>query len=115
MKLVIEIPDHIYEHAKNCSEDSYDEWDAMRAIAKGFSYEQRPHGAWIQCSERLPEETLMVLVNCDDFYLKRLNPCIGWRNGQYWHTFTAKGLTRILYPIAWLPLPEPYKKESEKK
>ena len=48
MKLVIEIPDHIYEHAKNISEDSYDEWDAMRAIAKGLLYEQRPRGEWIK-------------------------------------------------------------------
>lgn len=37
MKLVIEIPDHIYEHAKNVSEDSYDEWDAMRAIARSVA------------------------------------------------------------------------------
>ena len=35
MKIVIEIPDHVYEHAKNMSEDSNDEYDAMRAIAKG--------------------------------------------------------------------------------
>ena len=45
MKLVIEIPDHIYEHAKNRSEDSYDEWDAMRAIAKGLP---KLHGKWIE-------------------------------------------------------------------
>lgn len=48
MKIIIDIPDHIYEHAKNCSEDSYDEWDAMRAIAKGLPYEERPHGEWIE-------------------------------------------------------------------
>jgi hypothetical protein len=35
MKIVIDIPKHIYEHAKEQSEDSYDEWDAMRAIANG--------------------------------------------------------------------------------
>ena len=35
MKLVIEIPDHIYDHAKSISEDSNDEYEAMRAIAKG--------------------------------------------------------------------------------
>ena len=35
MKIVIDIPKHIYEHAKEESEDSYDEWDAMRAIANG--------------------------------------------------------------------------------
>lgn len=46
MKLIIEIPDHIYEHAKNRSEDSNDEYEAMRAIAKG--QEERPHGEWIR-------------------------------------------------------------------
>lgn len=50
-KLIIEIPDDVYEHAKNVSEDSYDEWDAMRAIAKGLPYEQRPHGEWIDESK----------------------------------------------------------------
>ena len=35
MKIVIDIPKHIYEHAKEQSEDSNDEWDAMRAIANG--------------------------------------------------------------------------------
>lgn len=35
MKLVITIDDDIYEHAKDQSEDSNDEWDAMRAIANG--------------------------------------------------------------------------------
>jgi hypothetical protein len=36
MKIVIDIPKHIYEHAKEQSEDSNDEWDAMRAIANGI-------------------------------------------------------------------------------
>lgn len=54
MKLVIEIPDHIYEHAKNMSEDSYDEWDAMRAIAKGFPYEERPHGKIVKDENGYP-------------------------------------------------------------
>lgn len=48
MKIVIEIPDHVCEHAKNMSEDSNDEYEAMRAIAEGFPYEERPHGEWIK-------------------------------------------------------------------
>lgn len=35
MKIVIDIPDHIYDHAKSISEDSNDEYEAMRAIEKG--------------------------------------------------------------------------------
>lgn len=37
MKIVIDISKLIYEHAKEQSEDSNDEWDAMRAIANGIS------------------------------------------------------------------------------
>lgn len=35
MKLLIEIPDCVYEHALEQSEDSIDETKAMRAIEKG--------------------------------------------------------------------------------
>ena len=35
MKILIEINDDIYEHAKETSEDSRDEFNAMRAIANG--------------------------------------------------------------------------------
>ena len=35
IKLVIEIPQEVHEHAKNYSEDSTDEYSAMRAIANG--------------------------------------------------------------------------------
>ena len=35
IKLLIEIPEHVYEHAKETSEDSIDETAAMRAIANG--------------------------------------------------------------------------------
>ena len=36
MKILIEINDDIYEHAKETSEDSRDEFNAMRAIANGI-------------------------------------------------------------------------------
>lgn len=41
MKLLIDIPEHIYEHAKETTEDSNDEFDAMRAIANGTRQESR--------------------------------------------------------------------------
>lgn len=37
MKILIDIPDHVYEHAVESTEDSRDEWDAMRAIAEGIT------------------------------------------------------------------------------
>lgn len=36
IKLVIEIPQEVHEHAKNTSEDRTDEYSAMRAIANGI-------------------------------------------------------------------------------
>lgn len=39
MKLLIDIPEHIYEHAKETTEDSRDEFEAMRAIANGSQQE----------------------------------------------------------------------------
>lgn len=37
MNVLINISDEIYRHAKDGSEDSNDEWNAMRAIANGIS------------------------------------------------------------------------------
>lgn len=64
MKIVIEIPDHVYEHAKNISEDSNDEWDAMRAIAKGFLYEERPHGEWAHWGSPFADDTIANSIVC---------------------------------------------------
>ena len=36
MKILIEIPEYVYEHAKETSEDSIDETTAMRAIENGI-------------------------------------------------------------------------------
>ena len=35
MKILIEIPENVYEHAIESSEDSQDEFNAMRAIENG--------------------------------------------------------------------------------
>lgn len=75
MKIVIDIPEEVIEHAKNKSEDSNDEWDAMRAIENGTPFPEpemikymttlneglqttikkaldRPHGEWVESKER---------------------------------------------------------------
>ena len=36
MKLIIDIPQDLYEHAKNMTEDSMDEYKAIRSIANGI-------------------------------------------------------------------------------
>lgn len=74
--------------------------------------ERREADKWRPISEP-PKEKDMVIVWCEDLYLRPLNPCMGWRNKQYWHTFTANGEKQILYPVAWKPLPEPYESEDK--
>lgn len=54
MKLIIEIPDHIYEHAKNSTEDGRDERDAIIAIAKGILYEERPRAKIVKDEKGYP-------------------------------------------------------------
>ena len=52
MQIIIDISKHIYEHAKERSEDSNDEWDAMRAIANGTPL-PKGHGRLIDADEAL--------------------------------------------------------------
>lgn len=104
MKLVIDIPDHVYEHAKNMSEDSNDEYDAMRAIAKG----KKEGSQWIPCSERLPEKYRTYIVTVETgavFEYDYSNLTI--HNGKW--SYCRREI------LAWMPMPEPYKKEVEMK
>lgn len=79
---------------------------------------------WIPCSERLPEEHL-----CDDGYVEPSDYVLvygDYRNygvSRYWGNRRSKSEYPTTYkdwpdldwimqkPIAWMPLPEPYKGE----
>ena len=83
-------------------------------VCEGFSnceteglYEpKRPHGKWIPCSERLSEKDGKYLVTRRSYISKKPEVT----------TAIFDFTTKEFYPDsnAWMPLPEPYKKEGEK-
>lgn len=83
----------------------------------GYSHGQseRPQGEWIPVSERLPKEEEKTYWVCTDTEYQ----CeCRWTNNRFgigvaewgWSIFDTPQYTK---PIAWMPLPEPYK-ESDK-
>ena len=106
------------EDAINTAIDAVDEWDGgcntnratmiCKAIKKIPSVQ--PQQGWIPCSERLPEVGDEVLVTCaDEVGIAWLEPyCIRWLSNDFGDAWIDK-----YKPIAWQPLPQPYKAESE--
>ena len=81
----------------------------MRVILKNAQSEQ----LWIPCSERLPKEDSDILVTYFEKDEKRIVPVNYGRETWFDCVFD-----RALNPVgvlAWMPLPEPYKAESEDK
>lgn len=68
----------------------------------------QPEHRWVPCSERLPEEDAEVLV----YLFDRPSPYIAWINDCCWFTEDFQ-VEKDNYPIAWMPLPEPYMEEGE--
>jgi hypothetical protein len=59
VRILIDIPDHVYEHAVESTEDSRDEWDAMRAIAEGMKLDDIKE----QLKELADFDTVDILVD----------------------------------------------------
>ena len=72
---------------------------------------------WIPCRERMPEEPYGCLVTVEDeepmtgqMFETILPYFVGW-DGKQWND--SEGEQCPYEVIAWMPLPEPYKAESE--
>jgi len=64
---------------------------------------------WIRVEEGLPRLDEMVLVTCQT-KSGVLNVNRAYYDGQFWH-----GSGSMSNVVAWMPLPKPYKTESEDK
>lgn len=61
---------------------------------------------WIPCSERMPEEFTMVLVDINGYV------CTGYYGFKCKHGWFMEDSTPfVTEPKAWMPLPEPYKED----
>ena len=65
----------------------------------------QPH--WIPVTERLPEDNTEVFV-----YLFDNQPYIAWICDGHWRTEEFE-VERENEPVAWMPLPEPYKERQD--
>lgn len=86
-------------------------------VALALIDEQEKVGEWIPCSERFPEEPYGCLVTVmdtnpvtmEDF--ENLLPYFVGFDGERWND--GDGAEIPFEVIAWMPLPEPYKEESD--
>lgn len=92
------IGDWIDDHFGQYVEDSADD---LTSMIKKIGEVRTMDGKWIPVSERLPETGTYCLVCCKDGFISTDNYfCYGWDD---WEDDV----------VAWMPLPEPYRAESE--
>ena len=77
--------------------------------------EEEYNSSWIPCSERLPKKEKKTYWVCTDTEYqcecRWTNNRFGFGEGEWgWSIFDTPQYSK---PIAWMPLPEPYKTESE--
>lgn len=70
---------------------------------------------WIPCSERLPEDDTLMLVNYVDHRPDAMDIWIGWHEMENVWYIDGEAHSREYgnEVVAWMPLPEPYKVERK--
>jgi hypothetical protein len=118
MKLVIDIPDDEYKFIKdlqslviggrgNCRTIQR---DVINAIKNGTPYEEQPKDKWIPVTERLPEDDEDVLVTYIGDAGYSFIEMVWFNGGKF---LSQDGKFEISNVLAWMPLPEPYKRGGE--
>ena len=93
----------IEEMAKKVSEEALDGYIYMGKTLREW-IDAVKQTRWIPCSERLPEENGRYLVTNSAWGAMEVD-WNAWVNGAWLYSNTK--------PIAWMPLPEPYKETEE--
>ena len=86
---------------------------AIKALEQEPSSSENPN-RWIPVSERLPEKNgkyLAYIINKKDTNLQYIMTC-EYYEGDLWNWFPDDDCASDNV-VAWMPLPEPYKTESE--
>lgn len=118
MKLIIDLPNKTIAHIRSDYGHKYfgcigdeDKKIIMKAIYDGTPLEEalenQKTGHWIPVSERLPEESLNSVIGWDAYRERCV--FVQYINGY----FQITGRDESFDIVAWMPLPEPYKAESE--
>ena len=89
-----------------------EDYDEVEEIIKALKQEPK----WIPCSERLPKKEKKTYWVCTDTEYqcecRWTNNRFGLGEGEWgWSIFDTPQYSK---PIAWMPLPEPYKAEMER-
>lgn len=98
----------MFEKAGHCK--SADILKHVKRIVKDDLPSVQPEQHWIPCSERLPEDDTLMLVNYADCRPDAMNIWIGWHEMEnVWYIDgEAHSDEYGNEVIAWMPLPEPY-------
>lgn len=80
--------------------------EAMKMAVSAL--EKQEQDRWIPVTERLPEDDTEVLV----YLFDNQSPYIAWIRDSHWYTEEFE-VEKENEPVAWMPLPEPYKAEEK--
>lgn len=97
-----------------------EEFKSLEYILQKQPFEPRPHGEWIPCSERLPEIRFDLNSRTSDTVFvcleNRTMHMAFYCDDDVWRFCESGEAKEPMWDkvVAWMPLPEPYKKEGDK-
>lgn len=107
--------------AEKCGENGESIWNQFRTVVEcspTVDVPERNAGKWIPVTERLPEADNRVLI-CNDKGRYMVGFIKSWRWGNEWsyqcnmYDYDAYDEREQGKLVAWMPLPEPYREETD--